>query len=55
MPLKRGSSSATRSENVSEMVRAGYPRNQAVAAAYRQQRISRRLRHGKRKAKRGRR
>lgn len=48
MPLKKGTSRATFSENVREMVRAGHPQNQAVAAAYRQQRQGR-----KRKKKRG--
>jgi len=33
MPLKKGSSKATISSNVREMVRAGHPQNQAVAAA----------------------
>jgi hypothetical protein len=42
MPLKRGSSDATRSENVSELVRSGYPTKQAVAIAYRTQRESKR-------------
>lgn len=42
MPLKRGSSDETRSENIAEMIRSGYPRKQAAAAAYRQQRKSRR-------------
>jgi hypothetical protein len=38
MPLKGGSSDETRSENIAEMIRAGHPRDQAVAAAYRKQR-----------------
>jgi hypothetical protein len=42
MPLRVGSSDATRSENIREMVRAGHPQRQAVAAAYRQQRKSKR-------------
>ncbi|HEX8835439.1 MAG TPA: hypothetical protein VF748_00755 [Candidatus Acidoferrum sp.] len=42
MPLERGSSNATRSRNAHEMMRAGHPRDQALAAAYRQQRKSRR-------------
>lgn len=35
MPLKSGSSRATLSHNIAEMVRAGHPQRQAVAAAYR--------------------
>jgi len=33
MPLKRGSSSKTISSNISEMVHAGHPQDQAIAAA----------------------
>jgi hypothetical protein len=34
MPLVPGSSSAVRSQNIAEMIRAGHPRNQAIAASY---------------------
>lgn len=40
MPLKRGTSAATRQTNIREMVNAGHPVKQAVAAAYHQQRES---------------
>lgn len=39
-PLKKGTSNKTREENVKEMIASGRPPNQAVAAAYRQQRTS---------------
>lgn len=44
MPLKRGTSSKTRGENISELRHSGYPPKQAVAIAYSNQRRSRRKR-----------
>lgn len=35
MPLKKGSSEDTISKNIKEMVKAGHPREQAIAAALR--------------------
>jgi len=42
MPLRKGTSDATRSANIAEMIRAGHPRKQAIAAAFSQQRRSKR-------------
>lgn len=49
MPLKRGASRAVVSSNIREMVEAGHPQRQAVAAAMRERDLSRK---GKRKASR---
>lgn len=35
MPLKRGKSRKVISQNIREMVKAGHPQKQAIAAAYR--------------------
>lgn len=42
MPLEKGGSDATRGRNIAEMIRAGHPKKQAIAAAYSQQRKSKR-------------
>jgi len=34
MPLQKGSSKKVISKNIAEMVRAGHPQKQAIAAAY---------------------
>jgi hypothetical protein len=48
VPLARGTSDQTRSKNIAEMIRAGHPQDQAIAASYRQQRESKKTRSKKR-------
>jgi hypothetical protein len=36
MPLKKGKSKKTISDNIGEMIKSGHPKDQAVAAAMRQ-------------------
>jgi hypothetical protein len=50
MPLKKGSSRATVSSNIREMMASGYPQRQAVAASLSNARRSKRK--GRRRAKR---
>jgi hypothetical protein len=40
MPLKSGKSAGTVSSNIKEMIRAGHPRDQAIADAMRKKRES---------------
>lgn len=49
MPLKAGSSNDTREQNIGEMIDAGHPPDQAVAAGYRKQRESKGVGVGKKK------
>lgn len=46
MPLKKGSSKSTASENIREMMQAGHSQKQSVAAALDNQRKSKRSKRG---------
>jgi hypothetical protein len=49
MPLIKSGSKEARSSNIADMIRAGHPRDQAVAAAYaNQRRYARKGRKGRR-------
>jgi ribosomal protein L12E/L44/L45/RPP1/RPP2 len=52
MPLIKSSSDAARQTNIAEMIKAGHPANQAVAAAYHNQREAERHTHDERQAER---
>jgi hypothetical protein len=49
MPLEKGTSKQAVSENIREMMKAGHPQKQAIAAALTQQRRSRKSRRSKRR------
>lgn len=49
MPLAPGKSQKTISHNIAEMIRAGHPRDQSIAAAYNKAGLSRALRRGAKK------
>ena len=55
MPLRRGSTRKTVGTNIREMMKAGHPQNQAVAASLREARDTKRAgrRHHKRGGRRG--
>ncbi len=48
MPLIKSSSDKARSENIGEMIKSGHPRDQAIAAAYENQRQAQRADHDER-------
>jgi len=52
MPLIKSASNAARQENIKEMIDAGHPVNQAVAASYHNQREAERHTHESRQAER---
>ena len=52
MPLQKSGSNKARNSNIAEMIRAGHPRDQAVAAAYSNQRKYRKKKRAGRTTKR---
>lgn len=50
MPLIKSASDEARSQNIAEMVNAGHPQDQAVAASYANQREAQRHTHVQREA-----
>ena len=50
MPLIKSASNAARSTNIGEMIKAGHPRDQAIAASYHNQREAQRHTHHERQA-----
>lgn len=50
MPLIKSASNEARQENIKEMIHAGHPVNQAVAASYANQREAQRHSHNERQA-----
>lgn len=50
MPLIHSASNKARSENIAEMIKAGHPRDQAIAAGYHNQREAQRHTHEQRQA-----
>jgi len=52
MPLIKSASDEARSENIGEMIKSGHPRDQAIAAAYHNQREAERHTHESRQAER---
>lgn len=50
MPLIHSASDKARQENIEEMIHSGHPVNQAVAAAYHNQREAQRHTHDEREA-----
>lgn len=47
MPLSKGTSSKSRSQNIAELIKAGHSKDQAVAIAYKTQREAQAKKRGK--------